>query len=185
MGHDEIAERSWTEELNDETKVLIRPIHVRDVEMERRFIEALTPDSRHFRFLESMQSPSEALLKQMTDIDPATDAAYVAVIADGAQEREIGVVRFSAAVGGADCEFAVTVADEWQRKGLGTVLMKHLLEVARSRGIRSLHSSDAADNASMQKFAAHLHMRSQRDPDDATQVVYSVDVGAARATVRA
>jgi GNAT superfamily N-acetyltransferase len=174
----------WTEKLHDGTRILIRPIHVRDVDMERRFIEALSPDSRRFRFLESMDSPSDALLKQMTDIDHATDAAYVAVLIDGADEREIGVARFSAAADAKDCEFAVTVSDEWQRKGLGTLLMRHLLEVAQSRGIRSLHSSDAAENGAMRKFAEHLHFRHERDPADATQVLYSVDLGTARAGAR-
>lgn len=179
MQHGESATGGWAETLRDGTRILIRPIHVRDVDMERRFIEALSPDSRHFRFLESMQSPSDALLKQMTDINHATDAAYVAVLVDGKEEREVGVARFSAASDAKDCEFAVTVSDEWQRKGLGTLLMKHLLEAAQSRGVRSLHSSDAADNGSMRKFAEHLHFRHERDPDDATLVRYSVDLGTA------
>ena len=128
-----------------------------------------------------MTSPSDALLKQLTDIDHATDAAYAAVIVDGPGEREIGVARFSAAADAKDCEFAVTVSDEWQRKGLGTLLMQYLLEVAQSRGIRSLHSSDAADNDSMRKFAEHLHFHHQRDPGDATQVLYSVNLETAGA----
>lgn len=175
----------WTEKLRDGTSIRIRPIHVRDVEMERRFIEALSPDSRRFRFLEFMDSPSDALLKQMTDIDHATDAAYVAVVAEGTGEREIGVARFSAAADAKDCEFAVTVSDEWQRRGLGTLLMQHLIEVAQSRGIRTLHSSDAADNTAMRKFAEHLHYRHERDPGDMAQVLYSVDLGAGRAGARA
>jgi GNAT superfamily N-acetyltransferase len=185
MSTDESTEGGWTEKLRDGTRLLIRPIHVRDVDMERRFIEALSPDSRRFRFLESMDSPSDALLKQMTDIDHATDAAYVAVLVEGGQEREIGVARFSATADAKDCEFAVTVSDEWQRKGLGTLLMQHLLEVAQARGVRSLHSSDAADNSAMRKFAEHLHFRHERDPCDATQVLYSVDPGAARASAGA
>jgi GNAT superfamily N-acetyltransferase len=174
----------WTEKLRDGTRILIRPIHVRDVEMERRFIEALSPESRRFRFLEFMTSPSDALLKQMTDIDHATDAAYVAVIVDGAEEREIGVARFSADANAQDCEFAITVSDEWQRKGLGSLLMQHLLEIARARGIRNLHSSDAADNGAMRKFAEHLHFRHERDPADATQVLYSVDLATPRHGVK-
>ena len=40
----------------------------------------------------AMSSPSEALLKPLTAIDPSTDAACVAVIGAGAEEREIGVL---------------------------------------------------------------------------------------------
>ena len=162
--------------LNDGSRVVIRPIHESDVELERQFIEALSPSSRRFRFLDTMRSPSEALLKQMTAIDNATDAAYVATIEMAGEVREIGVARFSARPDGNDCEFAVAVADEWQNKGLGTLLMQRLIDVARSRGIGKMHSSDPSDNTSMRQFAEHLHFRHERDPEDATHVLYTVDL---------
>ena len=162
--------------LDDGTRVMIRPIHESDVELERRFIEALSPASRRFRFLDTMRSPSETLLKQMTTVDKTTDAAYVATALVDGKEREIGAARFSALPDGHDCEFAVAVADEWQMKGVGTLLVRRLIEVARSRGIAKMHSSDAADNSSMRKFAEHLHFGHERDPDDATHVLFSVDL---------
>jgi len=61
-------------------------------------------------------------------------------------------------------------------KGVGTLLVRRLIEVARSRGIAKMHSSDAADNSSMRKFAEHLHFGHERDPDDATHVLFSVDL---------
>lgn len=165
------------EVLHDGTSVTVRAIHPEDIELERRFIEALSPKSRRFRFLDTMRAPSAALLKQMTVIDPRTDAAFVALLGTGAQATEIGVARFSAQADGQDCEFAVTVGDEWQHKGLGTLLMKRLFEVAKTRGIKTMHSSDAADNTRMRQFADHLHFQHRRDPDDATLVLYSIDVG--------
>ena len=170
------AQDRWTEVLRDGTRVTVRPIHGHDVELERRFIEGLSPQSRRFRFLETMKSPSDALLKQLTAIDTSTEVAYVAVLGAGAEEREIGVARFSAQPDGKDCEFAITVGDEWQHKGLATLLMRRLIDVARSRGIGSMHSSDAADNDAMRKFAEHLGFQHQRDPDDARQVLYNVDL---------
>lgn len=155
-------------------RVIVRPLHAQDIEMERRFIEALSPVSRRFRFLESMKSPSDELLKKLTVLDPATDVAYIAVTEAGSQENPVGVGRFSAAVGHKDCEFAVTVADAWQNKGLGTLLMQHLIEAARKRGIKAMHSSDARDNELMRRFSAHLGLAHRQDPDDATQVLYSL-----------
>ena len=162
--------------LRDGTPVFVRPIHPDDIDLERRFIKGLSPSSRRFRFLETMRSPSDALLKQMTVINLATDAAYVALIGEGDLQREIGVARFSARADGHDCEFAVTVSDEWQNRGLGTLLMARLIKVARARGIESMHSNDAADNTRMRRFAEHLHFQHQRDPDDTTMVIYSVDM---------
>ncbi len=162
--------------LRDGTHIVVRPIHADDLELERRFIQALSPSSRRFRFLETMNAPSDALLKQMTVINPSTDAAYVAVIGEGEQQREIGVARFSARPDGHDCEFAVTVSDDWQNKGLGSLLMKRLMDVARARGIEAMHSSDAADNTRMRQFAEHLGLKHRRDPDDAALVLYSMDL---------
>jgi GNAT superfamily N-acetyltransferase len=176
IAHSDVAEDHWVEVLRDGTRVMIRPIHKQDIESERRFIETLSPRSRRFRFLEAMNSPSEAMLRRLTAIDPATDAAFVALVTVGDETREIGVARFSARPDGTDCEFAVTVSDEWQNKGLGTLLMQRLIAVARARGIEAMHSSDASDNDMMQKFAKHLNCRHMRDPADSTQVLYSLDI---------
>jgi GNAT superfamily N-acetyltransferase len=87
-----------------------------------------------------MKSPSEALLKQLTAIDSSVAAAFIALIGTGPEEREIGVGKFNARADGRDCEFAVVVSDEWQHRGLGTLLMRHLIDVARSRGIKSMQT---------------------------------------------
>jgi GNAT superfamily N-acetyltransferase len=166
----------WTEVLRGGDRILIRPIRADDVEMERRFIEGLSPTSRRFRFLDTMRSPSNELLRKLTAIDPSTDVALVAVLDDEAHDHEIGVARFSTRPGGKECEFAVTVSDEWQNKGLGTHLMYHLIEAARRRGVERMYSIDASDNEPMRRFAAHLHFNHARDPDDATQTVYSLDL---------
>ena len=173
------TEEKWVEKLRDGTLVMIRPIHKEDLELERSFIDGLSPRSRRFRFLDTIKAPSETLLKQLTAINQLTDAAYVALIAVGAEKREIGVARLSARPDGKECEFAVTVSDAWQGKGLGTLLMKHLMDVARARGIQSMYSSDASDNDLMRKFAAHLHLSHARDPEDSAQVLYSLDLQAA------
>ena len=170
------AEPGWQQQLRDGTQVTIRALHAQDGELERRFIEALSPQSRRFRFLETMSSPSEALLEQLTKLDPLTDVAYLAVVGTGTEEHEIGVARFSADAGAADCEFAITVSDEWQRKGLGAALMAHLVDAARARGIHEMHSADSSDNDSMRQFAAHLKFQKSHDPADARMMLYSVNL---------
>ena len=85
------------------------------------FIEQLSAQSRRFRFLGEIKSPSPGLLKQLTQLDPVRDVAYVALIADGADKREIGVSRFSADPDNRTCECAVAVSDEWHNQGLATM----------------------------------------------------------------
>jgi GNAT superfamily N-acetyltransferase len=164
-----------TETLRDGSRVSVRPISRRDVELERAFIEGLSPESRRYRFLGSMKSPSEALLRKLTDIDPSTEVAFIALAVDAGRELEVGVARYSANADGS-AEIAVTVDDHWQGKGLGTLLMHRLIDVARERGIKRLYSIDAADNSAMRDLAEHLGFSRETDPGDTTQVVHSLNL---------
>jgi GNAT superfamily N-acetyltransferase len=170
---------TWHEKLRDGTTVLIRPIRESDLELERRFIKDLSPQSRRFRFLGEIKSPSAGLLKQLIQLDPTRDAAFVALIADGADKREIGVSRFNARTDGLTCECAVTVSDEWHNQGLATILMRHLIDVARARGIECMYSMDAAGNNEMRVLAEHLGFTRKQDPDDGSQVLHTLDLKAA------
>jgi GNAT superfamily N-acetyltransferase len=173
-----IAQRTeWKEHLRDGTTVLIRPIRPGDAEVGRRFIQQLSPTSRRFRFLGEV-TPNVQLLDKLTHPDPLHEIAFIALIADGAQKREIGVARFSARSDGLVCECAVVVSDEWQHRGLGTTLMRHLIDVARERGIECMYSMDAAENGSMRELAEHLGFRRIPDPNDGTQVLHTLDLRA-------
>lgn len=168
----------WHERLSDGTTVLIRSIREEDIDLERRFIEELSPESRRFRFLGQMNAPSAALLKQMTQLDPSRDVAFVALIAEGALKREIGVARFSTDQSGNACECAVAVADAWHHRGLATLLMQHLINVARSRGIASMSSIDAVDNSGIKDLAARLGFSRVSDPQDPHQVIHTLELKA-------
>lgn len=166
----------WSETLRDHSHVLIRPITKQDKDAERAFIEGLSAQARRFRFLGQVRSPSERLIEQFTDIDYVHEVAFVAVVADDSRERIVGVSRYSTDDAGLHCECAVTVGDDWQNKGLGTLLMKHLIEVARARGIHTMTSLDSAENIQMQDLAAHLGFKTKVDPDDASQVIHRLDL---------
>lgn len=166
----------WSETLRDHSHVEIRPITPQDKDAERAFIEALSPESRRYRFLGQVRHPSEAMLEEFTDIDYTHEAAFVAVVPEDGRERIVGVSRYSADAQGERCECAVTVADDWQDRGLGTSLMKHLIKVARANGIRSMISIDSADNSRMQDLANYLGFRTRPDPDDAAQVIHELEL---------
>lgn len=164
----------WSETLRDRSHVLIRPITAQDHDAERVFIEGLSAQSRRFRFLGQIGRPSEQLIERLTSIDRDHEVAFVAVIAEGAHERIVGVSRYSSDAQGLRCECAVTVDDDWQHKGLGTLLMRHLITVARARGIRSMVSVDSAENVAMTDLALFLGFRTRTDPQDSSQVIHEL-----------
>jgi GNAT superfamily N-acetyltransferase len=162
----------WTEILRDGSHVIIRPIRKQDAALERAFIEGLSPESRRMRFLGQMKTPSEALVRQLNDLDFSHDMAFVALVHRDNQTREVGVSRYSSSADGRSCECAVTVAEAWQNKGLATVLMRHLIDVARARGFRSMVSWDAAGNVAMRRLADDLGFVRRASPDDAQMVIH-------------
>lgn len=164
----------WSETLRDHSRVVIRPIAPQDREAERAFIEGLSPTSRHFRFLGQVCRPSDRLLDQLTRNDAIHDVAFAAVTAEDAHERIVGVSRYSTGPNPEDCECAVTVADDWQGRGLGTLLMKHLIDVARAHGIHRMYSIDLAENLHMTELAADLGFHTRSDPDEASQVIHEL-----------
>lgn len=168
----------WSETLPDQSHVVIRPITRRDKEAERQFIEQLSPDSRRFRFLGQVSHPSDGLLEQLTDLDWQHEIAFAAVIQEGACERIVGVSRYSSDQDGLNCECAVTVADRWQRKGLGTLLMKHLIEVARAKGMRRMTAVVSAENLQMKDLARQLGFHMRVDPEDARQALHELELDA-------
>jgi acetyltransferase len=166
----------WVETLRDESRVFIRPMVRTDGEQERAFIEGLSPTSRRLRFLGQFTTPSDALVTAFTDIDQVRDVAYVATAADSADAPFVGVSRYSAGADGKRGECAVVVSDAWQDKGLGTALMQHLIDVARSHGLRSLYSLDASSNHRMAELVHSLGFTSRTDPDDATQMLHELEL---------
>lgn len=158
--------------LRDGSEVTIRVLRKEDARLERDFIRNLSPESRWMRFLGQFSEPSDALIRKLTDLDYRRDMAFIALSRAGGIAREVGVSRYSLSPDGQSCECAVTVADAWQGKGLGTVLMRDLVDVARRRGIRSMFSIDANENERMRELARDLGFKRERDPGDATRVIH-------------
>ena len=154
--------------------ITIRPISPADETLEAEFMERLSPATRHFRFLGGVRQLSPRLLKDFCDVDFDQSAAFVATTGENGKEREIGVVRYAPNTLDDVREMAVTVADEWQNEGLGTLLAHRLIDFAKSHGVKELYSIDLAYNTHMRELANDLGMSARRDPEDAHQVIYSL-----------
>lgn len=167
---------TWREALSDGSQVLIRPMRRQDADADRAFIQGLSAASRRMRFLGQMSSPSDELVDALTDIDYINDVALAAVIERDGKERIVGVSRYAVDATRRRCECAVVVADDWQKKGLGTALMQKLIKVAQERGLEKMESIDLAENAEMHGLAEYLGFRRRQDPDDFRQVIYSLQL---------
>jgi GNAT superfamily N-acetyltransferase len=164
----------WSECLRDGTRVLVRPLVEADADAEREFLESLSPESRRFRFLGQIGHPSEEMIRQLTQVDCPRDIAFAALADVPGRDHLLGVSRYAGSADGSDCEIAVTVRDDWQHRGVGTLLLAHLLQVAKARGIKRVWSIDAASNTRMDELARYFGFERRPDPRDATQVIHSL-----------
>jgi len=154
--------------------VTIRPIQSSDCDLENEFVRKLSVETKHYRFLGGVKELAPEELKRLCSVDGRHTMAFVATIQEGGHEKEIGVSRFAEGANEGVREMAVTVADEWQHKGLGRLLTTRLIEYAKTHGVKQLYSMDLADNSAMRKLAGELGMSARSDPDDPTQVIYSL-----------
>lgn len=156
--------------------VTIRPICHADADKEREFIRHLSPESMHYRFLGAVRELTPAELRQFCDVDGRHSMAFVAVIEEAGGPKIIGVSRYAPIAQSSAREIAITVADDWQHKGLGKCLARALIQHAREHGVKALYSIDLADNAHMRMLARDLGMNAKPDPDDAHQMIYSLSL---------
>jgi GNAT superfamily N-acetyltransferase len=165
----------WNETLANGTAVIVRAIRKEDAGIERDFIVNLSPEARRMRFLGQINEPSDALIKSLTDLDFSHDMALIATVEHQGKPVEIGVSRYATGEDRSVGEFAVAVADDWQHRGLGTLLMHRLIEVARARGMKRLFSVDDPENEKMRDLARDLGMQRHFDADNPHEVTHSLD----------
>ncbi|MGH8731531.1 MAG: GNAT family N-acetyltransferase [Burkholderiales bacterium] len=139
--------QSWT--LRDGTRVVIRPIRPEDRQIEQDFVHNLSDESRYFRFFNAVRDLSETALTRFTQVNYEREMALIAVISENGRETEIGVARYAINPDGTSCEFAIVVADAWQRKGIGSKLMHSLMDAAGSRGLETMEGWVLAGNTRM------------------------------------
>lgn len=140
----------------DGMRVIVRPIRPEDADIEREFVHSLSPETRYLRFMGSIKELSPAMLARFTQIDYGREMALIAVVGEETRERQIGVARYSTNVDGKSAEFAIVVAEPWQRHGLGRYLMLRLIGIARAQGLITLAGQVLGANPQMLEFAAGL-----------------------------
>jgi acetyltransferase len=143
-------------QLADGTDIVIRPIRPEDAEIEQEFVRNLSEESKYFRFMRTLHELTQEMLVRFTQIDYDREMAFIAVTRRGAQEVELGVARYTINPDGESCEFAIVVADDWRRVGIGTRLAQTLLGSAKDRGIRVVEGEMLSNNNEMRALAERL-----------------------------
>jgi acetyltransferase len=121
----------------------------------------LSDESVQRRFLTLKRSFSRSELRYLTEVDGRDHVALVAEYPGEPVRRLIAVGRFVRTADDSDAEVAIVVADDWQRRGVGSAISDLLADEARRRGIRRFTATMASDNIAAQKLMQRLHWRLQ------------------------
>jgi GNAT superfamily N-acetyltransferase len=141
--------------LRDGSHVRIRQGRCSDRELLRRGFQRLSPESRYRRFLAPMPRLPEAAVRYLTDIDHHDHEAMIALDEQGTEA--LGVARYMRDRERPEAaEVAVTVVDDWQGLGLGTLLLEVISARAREEGVRTFTAWMLAQNQEMMDLFQRL-----------------------------
>jgi RimJ/RimL family protein N-acetyltransferase len=154
--------------------VTIRPLHATDSVMEAEFVRHLSVETRRYRFFGGVKELSAQELKLLCEVDGQHSMAFVATVQRSGQETAIGVSRYALSQNDGAREMALTIADEWQQKGVAELLMARLIEYAKGHGVKQLYSVELAENHAMQQLAHKIGMSGASDLEEPSQIIYSL-----------
>ncbi len=141
-------------------RVWLRLLEPGDADLLRQFFWRLSSETIYRRFLSPITLPSNALLKRLVDVDHHDREALIAM-----DERGIaGIARYGTV--GSSHDVAVVVADDWQGRGLGKVLIRRLAHIARMRGIASFHATMLGENRRAQSLVLGLSPKTKMRFED-------------------
>jgi acyl-CoA synthetase (NDP forming)/GNAT superfamily N-acetyltransferase len=143
--------------LADGTTIEIRPTRPDDFEAVRDMHASMSPENLYMRFFGISRVAAEQEARRVCR-EPAPDRAALLAVLDG---RVIGCISYQM-TGDESAEVAMAVADDMHSRGIGTLLLEHLISLARGQGVRIFVAETLAENAPMLNVFAHAGLRPHR-----------------------
>jgi GNAT superfamily N-acetyltransferase len=133
--------------LADGTCIFVRPLLYSDRHDLAESFQHLSGESRRHRFFSAPMALSDEDLEYLTNIDYSNHFAFAAFARNGSEIRGVGVARYIRdPARTTHAEAAVTVLDAYQRRGLGTLLLRLLADQAQCNGVTTFVSYVLWDN---------------------------------------
>jgi len=137
-------------------RALFRPIRPEDEPLEKEMFNYLSKETIYFRFFGYVPQVDHQFLSRFTQIDYDREIAIVVEFSEpadhkgGSGKKKLGgVVRLISDPWNETAEYAIIVADPYQRQGLGTKLTELILDIARERGIKKVIGTVLSNNEGM------------------------------------
>jgi GNAT superfamily N-acetyltransferase len=167
--------------LPDGECVTFRPTGPRDAGVLQAYVRGLSPESRYNRFFGALYELPPGELDRVIHLDQKYELALLAEARVDGAPIVIGEARYALALDRLEGEFALSVADDWRGKGLGTLLMADIECRARSLGVGHLCGDVLRSNQPMKALARKNGFLMADVPRDARLVRIVKDLSLSRA----
>ncbi|MBS0394863.1 MAG: GNAT family N-acetyltransferase [Proteobacteria bacterium] len=162
-----IRDHARSARLPDGTRVFLRPLREADLKHAQEYFGGLSEQSKYLRFMTPTPTLTAETLQRVVEALHADRAGItVAIVERAGEEVLIGGARIVPMQRRATCEFALSIVDEWQGRGLGTILMREAVRLGRQLGYHRIEGTVLTINSKMLKVAQRLKFHLHVDPQD-------------------
>jgi len=151
-------------DLPDGTKLALRPIRPEDEPLLQDIAHHMNAEDLRLRFFAPVKSITHQLAARLTQIDYDREMAIIA-LGDGGCTA-LGIARFAADPDNRRAEYAIGIRSDWQRRGLGRMLMERIMGIASARGIPEMFGDVLRENKPMLDLNRRLGFALEDHPDD-------------------
>lgn len=139
-------EEAKVETLPSSIAVMVRPVRITDEESLQDLFYRLSNESIYKRFMSYKLQHSHEELQRLVDVDYESNMALVVTLVDDEKEEILGLARYDVDPATRLADVAFVVRDDWQNRGIGSMLLKRLTEIAGARGLRGFSADVLASN---------------------------------------
>ncbi len=137
------------ETLRDGSEIFFRPVKPNDEPELAEMLYSLSEQSVRTRYFTHTMAFPHRDVQQLTNIDYQRDLAIVAVVPKPAGQQVVGIAQYFLDERRQSAEVAFIVQDEWQQKGMGTLMLNYLTQVAKNRGVKTFSAKVLPSNKAM------------------------------------
>jgi len=136
--------------LADGEQIFLRPIKPTDDDLMIELFNSFSKETIHLRFFSYLKYMPKDQLERFTHIDYEKQVAIVALPKEDDKGKIVAVGRYNVLPGDPDeAEFAIVVQDDYQGRGIGAEILRHLVHIARLQGVRVIVGYILYDNSHM------------------------------------
>lgn len=169
-GHYRFAIRPYPKEwerhttLRDGKHIFVRPVRPEDEHLYPEFFSHVSQEDVRLRFFSAMKELTHPFIARLTQLDYARAMAFIAI--EETTGKMLGVVRLHTDADFASAEYAVLVRSDLKGIGLGSLLMKLIIEYGRAEGVRAIRGQVLSANTTMLEMCRHLGFDIRPDPQN-------------------